>query len=266
MAGSSRGRHGRVIRSSERVYRSLLLAYPRGHREQYGDEMALYFRDLCSEELEHRGRRGLTALWAHTLTELIYTALRERRSTLARNTYRSVLGVALGTALILLIPLLTAPAWTPGDFVRAGVLLFGTGLAFVLVGRGGGNVAYRSAVGIALAAALFLVWVNLSVGIIGEPNEGANLMYMGVLAVGIGGVFVARLRPQEMARALLATSLAQALAGVIALMFGLGAGSPPGVLGVLILNGFFVLLFSGSALLFRYAGRDRTPAGASPGV
>ena len=266
MATSSRGRHGRVLRSSERVYRSLLRAYPRGLRDEYGDEMVLCFRDLCSEELEHRGRRGLTALWAHTLTELIYTALRERRSTLARNTYQSIFGVAIVTALILLIPLLTAPAWTPGDFVRAGALLFGTGLAFVLVVRGGGNFAYRSAVGVALAAALFLAWVNLSVGIIGQPNEGANLMYMGVLAVGMGGVFVARLRPQEMARALLATSLAQALVAVIALTFGLGAGSPPGVLGLLILNGFFVLLFAGSALLFRYAGRERTPAGASPGV
>ena len=88
-------------------------------------------------------------------------------------------------------------------------------------------------------------------------------MYIGVLAVGIAGAFVARFRPQEMARALFATALAQALVAVIALIFGLGSGSPPGVLGILILNGFFVSLFVGSALLFRHTARERTPAGAS---
>jgi hypothetical protein len=55
-----------------------------------------------------------------------------------------------------------------------------------------------------------------------------------------------------------ATALAQASVAVIALIFGLGLGNPPGVLGILILNGFFV----GSALLFRYAAREQTPAGA----
>jgi hypothetical protein len=50
---------------------------------------------------------------------------------------------------------------------------------------------------------------------------------------------------------------------VIALIFGLGSPwSPPGEL--LILNGFFVALFVGSALLFRNAGREQTPAGAGP--
>jgi hypothetical protein len=42
----------------------------------------------------------------------------------------------------------------------------------------------------------------------------------------------------------------------------LGSGSPPGVLGILILNGFFVALFVGSASLFRYAAREHTPTGA----
>jgi hypothetical protein len=252
----------RAVGASERAYRSLLRAYPRELRDEYGDEMALCFRDLCCEELEDRGGLGLAALWAHTLPELLHTALKERSSMLARNTYRSVFGISLATAFILLIPLLANWPWTLGDFVFAGALIFGTGLAFVLVARKGGNLAYRFAVGVALAAAFLLVWINLAVGIIGEPDELANLMYIGVLAVGIAGVFVARFRPQEMARALFATALAQALVVVIALIFGLGSGSPPGVLGILILNGFFVSLFVGSALLFRYAGREQTPAGA----
>jgi hypothetical protein len=254
----------RAVGASGWAYRSLLRAYPRDLRDEYGDEMTLCFRDLCREELEDRGGLGLAALWAHTLPELIYTALKERSSMLARNTYRSVLGVAIATAILLLIPLLANWPWTLGDFVFAGAMIFGTGLAYVLVARTGGNVAYRFAVGVALAAAFLLVWINLAVGIIGEPDEVANLMYIGVLAVGIAGAFVARFQQQEMARALLATAFAQALVAVIALIFGLGSESPPGVLGILILNGFFVSLFVGSALLFRYAGREQTLAGTGP--
>jgi hypothetical protein len=65
-----------------------------------------------------------------------------------------------------------------------------------------------------------------------------------------------------MARALFATALAQALVATITVIFGLGSGSPPGVLGILILDGFFISLFVASALLFRQAGREQTPAGA----
>jgi hypothetical protein len=68
-----------------------------------------------------------------------------------------------------------------------------------------------------------------------------------------------------MARALFATALAQALVAVIALIIGLGSPwSPPGVLGTLILNEFFVALFLGSAWLFRNAAREFAPAGAGP--
>ncbi len=247
---------------SERAYRSLLRAYPRELRDEYGDEMARCFRDLCREELEDGGVLGLAALWARTLPELLYTALKERSTMLARNAYRSVVGVALATAFILLIPLLAEWAWDLFDFVFAGALIFGTGLTYVLAARKAGNIAYRAAVGVALAAAFILVWVVGAVGIIGTEDDNANSMYIGVLAVGIIGAIVARFRPHGMARALFATALAQALVAVIALIFGLGSGSPPGVLGILILNGFFVTLFVGSALLFRYAARERTPAGA----
>jgi len=176
--------------------------------------------------------------------------------------YRFAVGVALATAFILLIPLLAAPTWTLFDFVFAGALIFGTGLTYVLAARKAGNIAYRAAVGVALAAAFILVWVVGAVGIIGTEDDNANLMYVGVLAVGIIGAIIARFRPHGMARALFATALAQALVAVIALIFGLGSGSPPGVLGILILNGFFVALFLGSALLFRYAAREQTPADA----
>ena len=261
--GPQPGGPERVVGASERAYRALLRAYPRGLRDEYGDEMARCFRDLCREELEDGGGFGLAALWVRTLPELFYTALKERSTMVTRNVYQSVAGVALATAFILLIPLLAAPAWSLADFVFAGALIFGTGLVYVLAARKAGNIAYRAAVGVALAAAFILVWVTGAVGIIGSEDNPANLMYFGVLAVGIISAIVARFRPPGMARALFATALAQALVAAISLILGLGS-SWSGPVETLALNGFFVALFTGSAVLFRYAGRGQAPMGARP--
>lgn len=83
----------------------------------------------------------------------------------------------------------------------------------------------------------------------------ANLMYLGVLAVGVTGAIIARLRPHGMARALFATALAQALVAAIALIAGLGLPySPPAE--IVLLNGFFIAMFAGSSWLFRSAARQ----------
>jgi hypothetical protein len=134
----------------------------------------------------------------------------------------------------------------------------------VLARRKPGNTAYKSAVGLALAAAFFLFWVNSAVGIIGDESNDANLMYLGVLAVGGIGAIVARFQPHGMARALFATALAQALVAVIALIAGLGSTGPIWPWDVLILTGFFGASWLGSALLFRTAAREQPPAGAGP--
>ncbi len=182
--------------------------------------------------------------------------------------YRSAAGIVLAAAFILLLPLLAMQitdevVWDLADFAVAGALLVGTGLMYELAARKAGNIAYRAAVGVALAAALLLVWINLAVGIIGTEDNPANLMYIGVLAVGIIGALIARFQPHGMARALFATALAQALVAVIALIAGLGSPwSGPGE--ILFLNGFFVALFVGSALLFRKTAREGASAGAEP--
>jgi len=125
----------------------------------------------------------------------------------------------------------------------------------VLTRRRPGNTKYKFAVGIALVAAFFLFWVNGAVGIIGDENNDANLMYWGVLAVGGIGAVIARFQPHGMARALFATALAQALVAVIALIGGLGSTGPIWPWDVLILTGFFAALWLVSALLFRHAAR-----------
>ncbi len=170
-------------------------------------------------------------------------------------------------AIILLLPLIAMQftdelVWDVTDFAILGALLVGVGVTFELVARTTDNSADRFAVGVALAAALILVLVNSGVGIIGSEDNDANLMYYGVLAVGLIGAFVARFQPRGMARALFATALAQALVAVIAVSVGLG--SPwSGPLEILGLNGFFVALFVGSAWLFREAARVGPERGAA---
>jgi hypothetical protein len=141
--------------------------------------------------------------------------------------------------------------WSPFDFVAAGVLLFGTGLLIELAMRKASALPHRAAFGIALVASLLLVWVNLAVGIIGDDDNPANLMYLGVLAVGFVGAVLARFQPRGMSHALLATALAQALVAAIALAFGLGE-----VRANVFVNGFFVVLWVSAALLFQRSGAN----------
>ncbi len=179
--------------------------------------------------------------------------------------------LAAVVALILMIPLIAMQIsdewnWDLFDFVFAGTLLFGAGLTYELVANKGGTAAYRSAVGLAVATALILVWVNAAVGIIGD-DESFNLMYFGVLAIGIFGALIARLQPHGMARALFAMAIAQMLVPLIVLMIPNLRGAlmePPGVVGVFALNAFFAMLWIASAWLFRKAARNN--AASSAGV
>ena len=124
------------------------------------------------------------------------------------------------------------------------------------VGNRTGRTSYRSAVGIALATALILGWVAAGVGVIGADGDPSNMMYVGVVAVGVIGSIVVRFRPQGMSGALLATALAQMLVAVIALVAGLGLpASPP--MELLLLNGFFVVMWVGSGWLFRASASEQ---------
>ena len=174
--------------------------------------------------------------------------------------------VALATSAILMVPLVAMAFtndvnWNLVDFIVMGGLLFGTGLTYVLMSRILDNIAYRTAVGVAVAAGLLLVWMNLAVGIIGSADNPANLLYGGVLVVGIIGAGVARFQPREMSRTLFAMAFAQMLVPVIALVFWRPSlNEPPGTLGTFILNAFFAALFVVSGLLFRRVAQKQDTA------
>jgi len=180
---------------------------------------------------------------------------------------KSVLRVALGTGLLLLIPLaakLFVPGmlWTVGDFVAAGILLFGAGLTFTLIARMSDNTAYKLAAGVAVAAGLLLVWANMAVGLVGSEDNPANLLYVGVLAVALIGAFVARFRARGMSNAMFAASLTYIVVTAIALFVWkpTGAAAEPNahLLNALVANGMFAAIWAVSGWLFRRASISRS--------
>lgn len=170
---------------------------------------------------------------------------------------KSLAAILLAPVVLLLVPFVamrftTEVAWDAADFLIAWTLMAGAGLAFKLATSRARNLAHRAAAGLALATAFVLVWGNLAVGLIGNEDNPANLLYFGVLVVGVAGSCLARFEPRGMARALFATALAQFLVPVVAFLIWRPAPGP-GVAKVFLLNTVFALLFVGSAILFRIA-------------
>ena len=178
------------IRRFRSWYATLLRLYPKPYRERFGEPMEQTFNDLLRERAEEeKGLFGF-ALWMFVET---FAGLIRENITVIIMQNKSIIRIALATAFILLLPLLAMQftdevVWDLADFAVAGVLLFGAGLTYELIARKAGHIAYRAAVGVAVAAALLLVWMNLAVGIMGNEGNPANLMYTGVLAVGIIGL------------------------------------------------------------------------------
>lgn len=175
--------------------------------------------------------------------------------------FKSIAYMAIATGALLLIPLIAMQfsaevVWSLSDFIFAGALLFGTGLSYKLITRKSGEIAYRAAVGFALFTGLFLIWTNGAVGIIGSENNEINQLYFLVIFVGIIGAFISRFRPYELSFTMFAMAIGQAIVAVVALSTGMAAAPGSSVYEIAAVNGFFIMLFVVSALLFRHAAKE----------
>lgn len=88
------------------------------------------------------------------------------------------IGILLTIAFLLSIPLIAMQFtnevnWTLSDFIVAGVLLLGTGLTIEAIARNVKNKQTQIALVTGILLVLFLIWVELAVGIFGTPLAGS---------------------------------------------------------------------------------------------
>jgi hypothetical protein len=182
-----------------------------------------------------------------------------------KNLSKPVFWVALVTALILSVPLVamqfnSGVNWSITDFVIMGVLIFTTGLSYVLLTRSSPNIIHRAAVALAIGSTLFLIWVNLAVGIIGSGPNAGNLMYIGILAIVITGTFLSRFTTKGMERVMFTAALTLVSFAGIQLFAGMQYYPGSSVKEIIGVNAFFAILFAVAGLLFRYISLKNLPA------
>lgn len=81
--------------------------------------------------------------------------------------------VATGAFLLLLLPLIAmffnpTVNWGAGDFLTAGVLLFGAGLLYILISTKLQSKRAKLVAGITILIILTIIWVELAVGIFSQ--------------------------------------------------------------------------------------------------
>jgi hypothetical protein len=85
---------------------------------------------------------------------------------------KRLIGIVFAVALLLLIPLIAGFPWSVFDFIVAGILLLGTGLACEFALRTVTKTGPRIVVIVIILILLFLIWAELAVGIFGTPFAG----------------------------------------------------------------------------------------------
>jgi len=233
-------------------YAMLLRLYPRPFRERFGEGMAQTFHDLCREHRD--ARRGLFGLALWIFFETSVGIVRENTTHMSQ-LGKTMLRVALGALAVLMVPLVASQFvedwnWDAGAFVRVYVLFFVTGMVFALVARRMGAWSYKAGVGVALVAGFALGWSNMvQVADSGHPE---NLLYHSVLAVGVVGALLARLKARGLALTLFAMAATLALIAVM-----LPSGAPPDMARrMAVAHGVYVVLFTASGLMFRHASLE----------
>jgi hypothetical protein len=175
--------------------------------------------------------------------------------------FLTIPAVALGTVLLLLVPLVAMQFtpevnWSVSDFILMGALIFGTGVLVMLALRSREQMAYRAGLIIMIGASFLMIWANLAVGLIGSgPNPG-NLMYAGVIAVLLMGIYLSKFKAAGMERTMFATALALIMLTGIALLMNMQAYAGSSVLDIVGINIFFATPFIIAGLLFRYAAQQ----------
>ncbi|MDJ0759652.1 MAG: hypothetical protein QNJ19_09635 [Woeseiaceae bacterium] len=145
--------------------------------------------------------------------------------------------------------------WDLLDFLVFGAMIAALLIIVLIARRTSRDRSYRFAMAIAAVGGFLVAWVNGAVGIIGNEENDANLLFFGVLAVAGIGALLARFRAAGMAMALSATAAAQVAVAIVAIALGLGESSPVWPQGLLLMTAVFTGLWLFSAWLFSKAAK-----------
>lgn len=117
------------------------------------------------------------------------------------------------------------------------------------------NLSYKFAVALALILVFVLIWINLAVGIIGNEDNKANLMFVVVLIIGLIGAIKVRLQSIGMSYVMLLLALTHIIVAVIEMIFQFGSQGPIWPFDVIGASCLFAILWFCTALLFRRAAQ-----------
>lgn len=181
-----------------------------------------------------------------------------------RTLTQSLTTVTVVTLLLLAIPFTAMQfteevQWGPADFIVMGLLIFTTGVAYVLITRQAATILQHIAAGLAIGTTFFMIWSNLAVGLIGRGPNWGNFLYLAVIAVVIVGTVLSNFTAKGMERTMFAASLTITLIAVIALVAGMQNYPQSSAAQIVGVNAFFATLYALAGLLFRFASLKHTP-------
>jgi hypothetical protein len=152
---------------SVRIYRALLVAYPKKFREHYETHMVQVFRDSFRYEYHRNGISGVIDLWLHTFADLLVTALMERL--MERSQYM----------------------FSPKVILWGGVASMFSGMLWMMMGLAqGGSVLFWLITWLAPTGALVLGLGGLA-GLYSRQSEQGGRLGLAGFALGIIGTLLA---------------------------------------------------------------------------
>ena len=176
---------------------------------------------------------------------------------------------AWGTvAFLLMLPLAAMQFtdevdWTIGDFIFAALMLGGVGLALELTVRTSRNLAFRAGVALMLAVPFLSIWFTGAVGIIGDEDNPANLVFLVTPLFALAAAALARFRAEGLARAMAATAIAQLVAGGIGVAAAANAPTPVFAPEALVIIAMFTVMWLAASWLFASAAKQRAAGDAA---
>ena len=183
---------------SVRIYRALLVAYPKKFRGHYETQMVQVFRDSFREAHHRTGMSGVIDLWLHTGADLLVTALIERISEGSQYMFspKVILWGGLASVFGGLFWILTGLSNSPAALVLALMLGLGglVGLYSRQAGQGGrvGLAGYALGI-IGTGLTLATLWWGFTSGLVANMKRDpasvapwAFIFPLGLVILGIG--------------------------------------------------------------------------------